>query len=487
MTGPTASQAGAPDQVPQSAPVGQSSQIPSINDILQVAGVIPSQPLPPSTQQEHQSNPKLPRVSTQPNPQQRQPLTSSVYDIKHARRMNAFAGAIGAIQNVTKEVQQKHQDDVAHDVTTILNAQHQIDSANRIVNDPNANAQDKKNAQATLEANTSAMNRVFGDPKRRKNMEKAFDVSFTDPSKNDTPEVKAMMQGQKQFQQSLQSGLNVNNDAEKRTQELANGGQKDSIQSAHDSGLKVRGVDQPRALNTYADQFLKSQPVGLGANPQYAEAVKQQEQAQKAAAVLAKDVITQTGENERANLNAQQRDLANQRTEQARVQAAQVMAKSRVTAASIQASGAYKRTMDAVKLREDLAVKKEQSPAVQQKLMLDNLKILQDGKAKADKSVTDYETEKSVLRTNKQLAPGTEEDYDDLINAAKSHSREYSDMIRDTNLRLSNLGYRGALSNGSINSSGGFTPTKQEVVTDGNSLGSDEEPDENPDSYNTGP
>ncbi len=464
--------------VPQVASIdqGQQSQIPSINDILQVAGVVPPKELPPATQQEHQSNPKLPRISTMPNPQQRQPLTSSVYDIKHARRQNAFAGAVSAIQNVTKEVQQKHQENVAHNVTTVLNAQHQIDSAQQIINNKDKyNPQDVANAQAVLDKNKGVLDRLFSDKKTQKELEKAFDVSFTDPSKNDTPEVKGMIQGQKQFNESKNSGLNVDNPQEKRVQELANGQAQPNVDAAHSSGLKVRGVDTPKveASASYADQFLKQQPLGLGANPQYAEAVKQQEQAQKAAATLAKDVITQTGANERANLNAQQRDLANQRTEKARVKAATIAADERLKAVKYEADKRYAATIDAINKREELIIKREQTPGVQQKLLLDNLKILQDGKAKTDKAQIDLETEKTAL--GKKIDPTSPGGYDSQINAAKARSLEYDQMIKDTNLRLSNLGFRGAVSNGTTDSTNGAT--KQDSPTDGNSIGSDEDPD----------
>jgi hypothetical protein len=62
-------------------------------------------------------------------------------------------------------------------------------------NDPNVTPEMKKQAQSTIDQNTSFIQEMLSDDKFRKSVEKGFQISLTDPSQNKTPDHNLIQRG----------------------------------------------------------------------------------------------------------------------------------------------------------------------------------------------------------------------------------------------------------------------------------------------------
>lgn len=294
---------------PQVAQIGQNGSNPSlgISTLEQLAGLASPVQVPSQTVPVHQSNPRLPQKSELQDHQRVGPITGQVADVKRARRENAVGGVVNSLNQFTRQFEQKHIENVTHDVNTLMNAQQQIDNANAVLQNPSSSEQDKKNAQGVMDQNKKISERMLSDPKTRKTMQKAFDISFTDPEKNNTPEVKAMQAAKAKFDSAKQAGLDYNTPEERKIGELANNPPQEQQQRR----MITAGTNESKT--PYADQFFKSQMQGLAANPSYAPAVKQLEEQQKNVTGVLKTKLQQEG------LNNREQNTQNQTNERARL------------------------------------------------------------------------------------------------------------------------------------------------------------------------
>lgn len=206
---------------------------------------------------------------------QNRPLSNQATSLKQARRQNRFAGITNAINSVTNEVQKRKYESITTDVTNISRAQTQIANAQQAaqsavatLKDKNASAEAKKTAQAVLtssqqviDSNQKSVNAILQDDKRRKELSKAFDISFTDPSKNQDPAVKAGRAGLDAAKKNDAAGLSANTPEEKAVQDYLN--------------------KQKEQSGSYATQFMSQMPQQLTANPQYEAQLKQYTDQQK--------------------------------------------------------------------------------------------------------------------------------------------------------------------------------------------------------------
>jgi hypothetical protein len=117
----------------------------------------------------------------------------------------SVSNSVKGIANIIGKAEQKHQENqvkiLSVDIQRIMEAQDGIGQAQQVLKqDPN-NAE----AKATYEKNAQIINAMLSDPKRRKQIGKAFDINFVDPSKNDKPEHKAMQDATKSYAEQLQA------------------------------------------------------------------------------------------------------------------------------------------------------------------------------------------------------------------------------------------------------------------------------------------
>ena len=216
-----------------------------------------------------------PTMQDQNQSTNRLPITNQATSTIQARRQNRFAGIANAINTVTNEVQKTKFENLTIDVTNVSRAQSQIAAAQQaaqsaitILKDPQASPEAKKAAQDALasaktvvETNQKSMDAILKDDKRRKDMAKAFDVSFTDPAKNDANKahIDAAKTGMEQAKKNEAAGLSANTPEEKAIQEY--------------NKLTESG--------SYSQQFMKQQPQQLTSNPLYEAQLKQFNDQQK--------------------------------------------------------------------------------------------------------------------------------------------------------------------------------------------------------------
>lgn len=169
---------------------------------------------------------------------------------------NAVTGVLNAIGSVTTAKAQQKQRQIAGVTTRLLQAQQAVDQATLTLKDDPNNA----DAKEAVQKNKQVMNDILADDKMRKAIEKGFDISFTDPSKNKTEEHAA-----------VQKGIA---DAKKEAQ-----------------------------TPSYADQFGSKMPTQMGVNPMAAQRLQilmQQNQAmQKMAATMLPKILTAQNSMER--------------------------------------------------------------------------------------------------------------------------------------------------------------------------------------------
>lgn len=185
------------------------------------------------------------------------PHADTRYAERLAVRHNNFAQVTNALnQYANKKAADKFADNKA-DIATVMKAQQQIDNANLVLaNDPN-NAM----AKQVIEQNKKIIEGKFADPKIGKMLQKAFDISFTDPEKNNTPEVKAMQEAQKEVKAATAADVDHNTPAEKKVGEIADNGGKPP--------------EQTKSATPLADKFLGKQVASIQNNPMYQEQLKQ--------------------------------------------------------------------------------------------------------------------------------------------------------------------------------------------------------------------
>jgi hypothetical protein len=104
---------------------------------------------------------------------------------------NAITGTMDAIGSFIRAKGQQKQTADATKVHQLIESQQAIDQAQTVLKQDLNNA----DAKAILEHNTNVRNGLFEDKKFLKTVEKGFQISFTDPSANKTPEHAAVQQG----------------------------------------------------------------------------------------------------------------------------------------------------------------------------------------------------------------------------------------------------------------------------------------------------
>lgn len=336
-----------PSVVPSQSPGGGGGDL---QQVLAMAGLTPTQAPTAMTQvtgaptinQGAFNNNQKPLQSTN-----NVPWDSSSNNQNRAKRQNAIAMISNGLTSYANKKNQEKSDQLKADVTNVLKYQQNIANAQSVLSqDPN-----NKMAQQVMDANKKQLESVLGDDKKRKGLEKAFDISFVDPEKNKTPEVQAMQAASKQFEQNKQGMHYADNPVEAAIAKLANGsnnpvqngvqgnpsqapapqaqgqgqplpqvqtpqggqpqqgGPQNQQQQAPQTQAQVK--EQIASKTPYSDQLIAKAAPELAANPQYAEWLKSEEGRKK---LLGQYVIPKLIDQEtRLQLSAQQQNGSMQR------------------------------------------------------------------------------------------------------------------------------------------------------------------------------
>lgn len=117
--------------------------------------------------------------------------------------VNATTGVANLVSAVSQQVEQKQTQRLAVNMERLMNATNSMDQAKQVLGqDPNNTM-----AQDQMKRSQAIMDEILSDDKVRKSIQKAYNISFTDPSKNNTPEHAALKQATDSFSQQFQRQL----------------------------------------------------------------------------------------------------------------------------------------------------------------------------------------------------------------------------------------------------------------------------------------
>lgn len=375
--------------IPTTAVQSAADGVSSSNDIMSIVGGLgaaANAKLPDQyTTTQQPSDPHLPQHMQFDNNRKTNnvPITGQVADVKRARRQNAVAGLANTIGQFGEQIQAKKQAEIKDKLIDVMKAKQNVANATQVMQDPNASDQQKQMAQNVLQTNKKAMNDILSDPKHQKQLAKALDISFIDPEKNKTPEVKAFQEATKEFKAA--GPFNADNPQEHQVAQLANKPAAGSPQAAQNlPASKPTAQPTQAAATPYADAALKKDLPGITTNPQYEAQLKQKEAAQKQLAAITPKLIDAQSKaliQQAKDGNAQAREefkfAADYQTkamqeakklegidarDKAQIQAESMRARAQVAAASIRAAATVKAAEIKGRTEEDkLAVKKQGS------------------------------------------------------------------------------------------------------------------------------
>lgn len=277
----------APVQTAQPLATGQD-----IGSLLQPIVAKANAELPDPYQEGRQvAEPKIhPIVPFQPHNNQNQPVSGAAQDLRRARRKNSIADLGNAIGAAGQKIQEMKQQKLKDHLTDVMKSKQNIANAEAVLaKDPN-----NETAKKVLAANKEQLNTILSDPKIQKQMAKALDVSFVDPDKNKTPEVKAYQDAMKEFKEA--GPFNSNNPAEHQVSQMAKqvevgGTGKMGAPNTFMPAPNAPSASIAKSTTPYADAALKKDSLTIEANPLYAQAVKERADAQKQVSAIIPKLI----------------------------------------------------------------------------------------------------------------------------------------------------------------------------------------------------
>jgi hypothetical protein len=176
------------------------------------------------TQGTDQAKPHMPAALPQYEPKStdNRPMGTTLGDKKRAAIKNDFASMGNALGKAVQGYEQQKQDKLKDQILAVMKAKQQVANANSVLQNPNADQVSKDKANNVLALNTKKINDLMTE-KNAKQMAKAFDISYSDPDKNKTPEVAAGLAAHKEFQAA--GPHTADNPQEAAVAKLAQGGQ----------------------------------------------------------------------------------------------------------------------------------------------------------------------------------------------------------------------------------------------------------------------
>src|SRR5277367_2215359 len=244
-----------PDIVVQQAP----QQNLQLNDALSQVAAQATAKLPsPYTQEYTQQAPHIQPVRQfVPQNDQQRPLGQGSAQLKHTQNMNALASLSNMVGRAGQAIAQKKQDALKADITDYMQAKQFAEQAMTVLKqDPN-----NKDAKDVLAKNKQRLTEILTNKKKQKEIAKAFDISFTDPEANKTPQVQAGQQAIAEFKKN--GPFNASNPQEAQVAKMAANGGKPTPPAPQQQ-------QRPRSATPYADQAMARDLPAIAANPQYA-------------------------------------------------------------------------------------------------------------------------------------------------------------------------------------------------------------------------
>jgi len=276
---------------PGAAP--ETAAVPGLDEAFQQAQATLNAPMPSRViQGTDQAQPHMPAALPQYEPKStdNRPMGTTLGDKKRAAIKNDFASMGNALGKAVQGYEQRKQDTLKDQIVAVMKAKQQVANANSVLQNPNADQVSKDKANNVLALNTKRIQDLMTE-KNAKQMAKAFDISYSDPDKNKNPNVAAGLAAHKEFQAA--GPYTADNPQEAAVAKLAQG---TSTSAPTATNLNLGAPTAPKAIsvsqaNPRAAAVLAKDMPSIEANPQYAAALKQKEDAQKQYMTLAPAVI----------------------------------------------------------------------------------------------------------------------------------------------------------------------------------------------------
>jgi hypothetical protein len=367
-------------------------------------------------------------------------------------RNRDIGNLITSVSNVVGQYENKKKTEdtrvLAVDLERVMQAQAGIQQAQEVL------AQDPNNREATAlkTKNTGIIEAMLSDPKRRKQISKALDISFVDPTQNNKPEHQALQQAAKSYTQQLQektpAGLQPNQQAQQQLQ----------IKQA-----QAKSIDE--MVSKIAPTLIREQ--GSADRQQAGIQSKQQLEAGKEQSAW-----------DRAKLGA---ESAYKRA----IDVAQKNANSRMAVESAKEKAAWDRTQSVIKSRFDYLEKSGKGgPDVAN---LNKAKIVNDSNSLLTKQNTEIQQSLKRLDTLKANKMVTEEEYATKKSMYESQIQSNGAKLQENNDYLKDLSKEAQNGNSSESSSSNGLASKFKAELIGPEEDTaDEDGSEDPDYYGTG-
>jgi hypothetical protein len=221
------------------APVQQVQSTAGNDAVLQNLAAQLNTPLPsPYTTGVQQRTPNTPTVHPyQDQNTNNRPMSNQAMPMKTAERKNSFAEIGNLIGHAGQNFQDQKNTALKNDITTVMQSKQNVENAQKVqqqaqavLKDNNASSEAKQQAQtqlqqaqAVMDANKKQLNALLSDPKKQKQLAKAFDISYTDMEQNKTPEIAQALAAKKDIAKN--GALNYNNPAELKIAQAAGAAQ----------------------------------------------------------------------------------------------------------------------------------------------------------------------------------------------------------------------------------------------------------------------
>lgn len=123
---------------------------------------------------------------------------------------NIIIGASNLVGKYQNKVEADKQRALAVDLERTFQSVQGIQEAEQVIKNPNATPAQKQAAQEAINKNQGIIDALLNDPKKRKDIGKALDINFVDPTKNNTMEHGALKAASSSFAKQLQDQIPAN-------------------------------------------------------------------------------------------------------------------------------------------------------------------------------------------------------------------------------------------------------------------------------------
>jgi hypothetical protein len=336
-----------------------------------------------------------------------------------------LAGASLVGKYVSHEKKQEH-DQLATQIENVLKYTDGINQAQAILSqDPN-----NEDAKKVVEQNQKQLDAILADKKTRGKMAKAFDINFTDPTQNNTPEHAAGKQAIQSYSQQLQAKMPATM-------------VPNQVAAAKATEIQAQSKvvdDQIKSLVPYVTAQIREEGAG---------------QRQESRNVSAEQRTQEALQSKEATsiMHEEQENMRSRATNATRLKAAFGVAKMAQDGAMqrtlINAGMGYEKTINAVDMR--LKAASGVTGTKQQQLLQQSYKML-------DKTLTESGTQINNLENLRDKADSSQKDkYDKSIQFWEGIQEDYQNRLQSITKQLKESG--GSLPGGDTSNNTGSSQT----------------------------